>query len=234
MNTFLELTGCCVNGIKKVLNRYTSVCLFFPLMVFFYAFPEFDVWVSRHFYRSDTHWFINKNVWVYAIYRFVPTFTWFVFFASSLFMVWAYKKSDYVRTRKISLFLFFSLILGPGLLVNVFFKETFDRPRPRAIQEFSGDKKHISAFSLVPSCNIDDCKSFVSGHASMGFFVMTFAWVFRRRRWLYLGIVSGLVVGGVRVMQGGHFLSDVIFSGFACYFLYRILSKIILGYSEIR
>ena len=33
-----------------------------------------------------------------------------------------------------------------------------------------------------------------------------------RRRWFLIGLVSGAVIGAGRIMQGGHFLSDVIFA----------------------
>lgn len=229
---FLSCLKLCSLYIACVLRAHADISLFFGLAVYFIAFPKFDIWVSKLFYHPELKWPMNENFWVNASYEFIPIIAWVTFFILLSFCIWAHKYSEYVRTRRISLFLFLSLILGPGVLVNNIFKETFERPRPRAVQEFSGSQRHIAAFSLNQSCN--NCKSFVSGHASMGFFVMVLAWPLRQRRWLYLGVLSGLAVGGMRVMQGGHFLSDVIFSGFVCYFLYRVLSKVILGHSNIR
>ena len=68
----------------------------------------------------------------------------------------------------------------------------------------------------------------------MGFWLMAFAWIFRRRSWFWAGIVVGSVVSAVRIVQGGHFLSDTIFAGFVCYFVYRGLSAWLLGHSRIR
>ena len=36
-----------------------------------------------------------------------------------------------------------------------------------------------------------------------------------RRRWFLIGTVAGAVVGLGRIMQGGHFLSDIIFAFYA-------------------
>lgn len=218
--------------IQCLLSRYLDISLFLVLAGLFHFFPQIDIWISGHFYDQSRHWYMNENAWIIGVYESIKFVTWVLFLALLVFMIWAYRKSPYVKTRKTSLFLFLALLFGPGIAVNNVFKEYFERPRPREVQEFSGSEKHIAAFSLDRSC--DDCKSFVSGHAAIGFFVMVLAWPLRQRRWLYLGLVSGCVVGGMRVMQGGHFFSDVLFSGFVCYFVYRLLSRITLGYSKIR
>ena len=62
---------------------------------------------------------------------------------------------------------------------------------------------------------------------------MVFAWWTRRRVWLWLGIAVGAGVSLVRITQGGHFLSDTLFAGFICYFIYRLLSFWVLGHSRI-
>jgi lipid A 4'-phosphatase len=69
---------------------------------------------------------------------------------------------------------------------------------------------------------------FVSGHAAAGFSLMTWgiwsAWP-RRKRWLVIGTAAGLFIGSVRIMQGGHFLSDVIFSGWAVWLIYVLMRQ---------
>jgi lipid A 4'-phosphatase len=137
--------------------------------------------------------------------------------------------------RKPWVFITLALLIGPGILVHLVAKENWDRPRPRSVQEFGGQKDFIPAF--IPAAMIKDQpgqnKSFLSGHAAMGFYLMVLAWVFRRRSWFYAGLAMGLVVSFGRVLQGGHFISDLIFAGYLCYFTYRLLSYWILGYSRI-
>ena len=137
--------------------------------------------------------------------------------------------------RKPWVFLTLALLIGPGILVHLVVKENWDRPRPRSVQEFGGHKDFIPAF--IPAAMIKDQpgnnKSFVSGHAAMGFYMMVLAWLFRRRSWFYAGLAMGFVVSFGRLVQGGHFASDLIFAGFFCYFSYRLLSYWILGHSRI-
>jgi len=63
---------------------------------------------------------------------------------------------------------------------------------------------------------------------------MAFAWIFRKRRYLVLGMMIGAVVSAGRIVQGGHFLSDVVTAGFIVYFTCRVLSYYLLGYANIR
>ena len=66
---------------------------------------------------------------------------------------------------------------------------------------------------IVDQC-VDNC-SFPSGHGSLGFWVTALAFL-APPRWrkaaLTAALAFGVVVGVVRIAQGGHFLSDVVFS----------------------
>jgi lipid A 4'-phosphatase len=56
----------------------------------------------------------------------------------------------------------------------------------------------------------------MSGHAGTGFVLMTLgalATTRTRRRWIAIGWTAGLILGFVRMAQGGHFLGDVLFGG---------------------
>jgi lipid A 4'-phosphatase len=66
----------------------------------------------------------------------------------------------------------------------------------------------------------------VSGHASGAFFILTLSWIFGYRRWLWVGLLVGSIVGLGRILQGGHFLSDVVFSFWAVYFISQITAAI--------
>jgi len=115
------------------------------------------------------------------------------------------------------------MIIGPGLLVNTLFKDNWGRARPSQVEEFGGTKQFTRAALPADQC-AKNC-SFVSGHASVGFFFLAFAYVWPRRRilWLASGTALGLGIGLVRIMQGGHFFSDVIFCGIVVYLSARVL-----------
>jgi membrane-associated PAP2 superfamily phosphatase len=109
------------------------------------------------------------------------------------------------------------MVLGPGLLVNAVGKDNWGRPRPKQIAEFGGPAQYITAGAIGPVAK--ERKSFPSGHASMGFYLMVGYFVWRGRRPLLAhvslgaGLVGGAAIGWARIVQGGHFLSDVIWAG---------------------
>lgn len=123
------------------------------------------------------------------------------------------------KWRPALLTLIITLLIGPGLIINGIFKEYWGRPRPKQIVEFGG--KHIFRPFYQPNFNGrgNPEKSFPSGHTAMGFYFLTFCFIGRRYRlkWLYfLGctLTSFLGMGLLitRIVQGGHFLSDTLFS----------------------
>jgi membrane-associated PAP2 superfamily phosphatase len=121
----------------------------------------------------------------------------------------------FLRWRRAALFLVLVAAIGPGLVVNVAFKDHYGRPRPREVQELGGAERFLPVW--VPGRD-REAKSFPCGHCSMGFYLATPYLVLRRRRraLAYAFAGSGLVAGGLlgiaRMMAGGHFLSDVVWS----------------------
>ena len=67
----------------------------------------------------------------------------------------------------------------------------------------------------------------------MGFFLIALAWVFRDRRWLWAGITLGALVGLGRVVQGAHFLSDIVFAFWTVSGTCLLLAHWILGSARI-
>lgn len=110
-------------------------------------------------------------------------------------------------------FLFLSLLIGPGLIANLLFKENWGRARPRQVLEFGGTQDFSPALLVADQC-ASNC-SFVSGDASMAFALLALAFLAPSRRKLavILALAFGLWIGLIRMVQGAHFLSDVIFAG---------------------
>ena len=132
----------------------------------------------------------------------------------------------YLGRRQLA-YLSLALALGPGLLVNLILKNNWGRARPFEILEFGGNTELTPAFIISDFCE-RNC-SFVSGHAAMGFYPMAIAFLFAsgtkaRKRMLMIGIMSGIIFGGARIIQGSHFLSDVLFSGLFTFIVYYALS----------
>jgi lipid A 4'-phosphatase len=114
------------------------------------------------------------------------------------------------------LFLGVCLLIGPGLFSNVILKDHWGRARPVHLVEFGGTKTYSPP--LVPSNQCRKNCSFVAGEASMmyaAFFAAAFLFPAYGRRLIVAGILIGFFSGVIRMSQGAHFLSDVVFAGVA-------------------
>lgn len=215
-------------------GHYVEWLLFVLLLVVFLMWPELDLRVSQWFYDPElTEWIWRDhplNTSIYAIFRYLPYWLVPVLLVMTAIAWW--KGSSLRSQRFVWTFLLSTLLIGPGILVHNVFKEGFERPRPRQVQEFGGKSGFTPAWVISDQC-VGKCKSFVSGHSAMGFYLMVLAWVFRRRFWLWAGVGVGVVVSLVRISQGGHFISDTLFAGLLCYFVYRLMAGWILGHSRI-
>lgn len=136
----------------------------------------------------------------------------------------------YRRWQVYGLFILVSVALGPGLMVNLGFKDNWGRPRPRDITTFGGDAQYLP--HTVPA-NPGRGKSFPCGHCSVGFTFGVFWLILRRRHplagrcCLYGAIGFGLCLGLMRVVTGSHFTSDALWAG------YLSFTAILLAYYVI-
>lgn len=105
-----------------------------------------------------------------------------------------------------------ALLLGPGLLVNVALKDGWGRPRPRETVGFGGTQ----AFHQPWQPGVGH--SLPSGHAAVPALLAVGAWLGlrRRRRLALVAAVAGgaltVWIGGVRMLAGAHWLSDVVWA----------------------
>lgn len=200
------------------------------LVVLFFIWPELDLLVSGHFFDSVTRSFpANQESWVrfiYVVFKDMPLYLVPTLIIATV-ISWLGLAPKKLRTKRHKLlFLLLFLLIGPGLLVHAGFKNNWDRARPRNVVEFGGQQHFSPAWIISDQCDTN-C-SFTSGHAAMGFAFIALAWVWEWQLGLLVGVILGLLVGEVRVIQGGHFLSDIIFSGYICYFTAWVLAKVIL------
>jgi len=187
-----------------------------------FRWTNLDVQIASRFYDFQINsWaFADKNPW-----EFIDE--WFVFpgmilgvtslIIASYGLIWR-KKNRWTRGASLIALV---LLIGPGLLVNGILKPAFSRPRPREIVQLGGEQPYQPIFGFGKETDFN--ASFPSGHASIGFFLIAPAFLFRRkhrtrRMILIAGILFGSVMGLSRIVQGGHYLSDVIWSLAIIYF----------------
>lgn len=133
--------------------------------------------------------------------------------------VWLYRAAQSDRIRRLyakpCLVVILTMALGPALLVNGILKHDWGRPRPSDISAFGGSSQYLPVWQPGKP---GDGKSFTCGHCSGGFAMVSAAAFGGIHPILGLialigGVVFGVLLGIARIVQGGHFLTDVIWSG---------------------
>lgn len=201
---------------RALLVILAITALFIPLFV---LYPELDVAVSNLVYSQEAGFVYATDLFVRTVYNAVPIATKFLIVTLSLLLLLIVLRPrlDALSHWRLPgyrpvVFLLLCLILGPGLIVHQVVKESVGRPRPDQTIPFGGEKPYIPPFHI----SAYDGKSFVSGHAAMGYYIAAFALLStgRLRILLYAAsILLGLGIGAGRLLQGRHFLSDILFSG---------------------
>jgi membrane-associated phospholipid phosphatase len=126
------------------------------------------------------------------------------------------------------------VILCAGLFVNGVLKATIGRARPFSVTEFGGQQLFTPPFQFSTQC-YSNC-SFSSGETALiaSFFLPLCVLVWPRLQWRGRFVMGSTAAGmiilmsGLRIAAGGHFLSDVVmsilFSALTTLFLYRVLA----------
>lgn len=202
-----------------------DLLLFILCVLLFTLWPSIDLEVSSLFYREDGG-FIYRDLlpleMIYTLFAKLPLLL-LPLLIYHLVRVYRCASSDSFQ-RRIALFLLLSLLLGPGILANTLIKDnSIGRARPSQIEAFNGNSEFTAAFEYSGACH-KNC-SFVSGHAAMGFWLVTLAWLTGSRRIFALAFAIGALVGATRIIQGGHFLSDVVFAFWLIHFTNLLLGR---------
>ncbi|MFA4995441.1 MAG: phosphatase PAP2 family protein [Bdellovibrionales bacterium] len=191
---------------------FFSVLLALPVLS-----PQADLVLSGLFYRagegfflSDNPFFLATQVLAYDGARVLAAV--FLVFAV---LCWARKRALFLDAKAWT-FLLLALLIGPGLVANVGFKDHWGRARPREVVEFGG----ANTFSPALTPQFEKAQSngsFVSGDGAFGFFLPSFAYVSRRRlsrRVFWGGMAAGVVFSFSRLAVGAHFFSDIAYAAF--------------------
>ena len=147
---------------------------------------------------------------------------------AALLVVAGYIRPSLTRFRRQALFIAFLLIIGPGILTNSVFKDHWGRPRPHKVDIFGGTMVFHQPWQPGPA---PKNASFPAGHPTAAFYMSAPYFILRERKhrrqallWLWGGILYGCVMGVARIIQGGHFLTDVIWSAGFVYLTAMLLA----------
>ena len=124
--------------------------------------------------------------------------------------------------------LWISQIISVLIFVNLILKNFWGRARPNDVFELDGKESFSPWFEITNACETN-C-SFVSGDASVGFSIIVLYLITKKIIFLYASFIAGLALGLIRIMAGGHFLSDIFFAGFFVVILNIILFELYKKY----
>ena len=194
--------------------------------------PGLDLAFSGLFYAHGVGFFWDRDAFLGFVREAAPTIIIGTFvFCLLLWIAGTIFQQSFlgITTRKMA-FLLTTLLLGPGLLVETLLKSYWGRARPNDIVFFGGEAAFTPPMWISQECG-HNC-SFVSGHAALAFWMCAYGFLLPapwRRHGIVAGLVCGVLVGLVRVVQGAHFLSDVVFAGAFVLIVNTILAWLILA-----
>lgn len=186
-------------------------------------YPEIDIAVSQYFYSSTMGFYMKNTLFATLLYGSVdilllPLLAGLV----SIYLYQYFTSRIFVYlNRKAIVYIISVFVIGSGIIVNAGLKEHVGRARPKSVEIFGGTKKFTPACILSSECQ-HNC-SFSCGHCSFAFGFLSFAVLFPRMWIMILSIGYGVLVSLARIMQGGHFLSDAIFSAVIMFAVARIV-----------
>ncbi len=226
----------------KINKKYIILFLeIFALVILTLLISNFDldIKVQQQFYQADSAsvWFQKENPFWQFGYHYGTLPAILLTLAALLGFSLSFLKPKIKNYRRHFLLIILTVVIGPGLLVNAIFKDHWGRPRPRQVQEFGGNWEFKEVWEPgTPGKG----KSFPCGHCSMGFFFIALYYCFKGKHKIlaystvFFSIALGLFIGFARISQGGHFLSDVLWSWGLTYLTATILYYFVLKIPDNR
>ena len=205
-----------INNLKleniSILNKYLVVLVI--VAVFITVGFKFDIYFSSLFYYGNSQFLLQGDNVVSIIFRkiLLPFLLIYIFVLPIINIIAPIKIIffGYRFSFKEILFIWFSGITILVLIVNFFLKDMWGRARPNDILIFGGRDAFTPWYKFGDSC-ISNC-SFVSGDASVGFMLIVFYFITQKNIYIYLSLFFGITLGFIRIIAGGHFFSDIVFS----------------------
>jgi lipid A 4'-phosphatase len=194
----------------------------------FAIWPDLDLAGARYFYRGGG--FFGRNDFESFgrdFFRVTP-FVVLVGYAA----LWLAKRLGAKLRRAPSgramIFLIATMFIGPGLIVNLGFKDHWHRPRPIQTQDFNGPNPFMPWYDDNGGCK-KNC-SFPSGEASTGFWMVAPASILPLP-WRGPAVIAAFAFGFgaslLRLAFGGHYLSDVILGGLITLIVIEVSRRVI-------
>lgn len=207
----------------------------------FGIYPELDLRVARYFYAFED---AAHNTFAFRIYppvmraRDIGLWVGTVLVApavASLVMKLILPRRRLLMSGRAIVFLIATMVLAPGLLVNVLLKDHWGRPRPIDVTQFGGTEHFVPWWDPRGDCP-GNC-AFVSGDVAGAFWTIAPA-ALAPPQWRVLAYAGALTLGvgmaAIRIMAGAHFPSDVIFAGVFTFLIIWVTYALIYRWPRTR
>lgn len=213
--------------IKQVSPQFLFISLLLVLILLTIG-PSLDLFFSSIVYKGSGQFILQsyypfvkvvREILLPAILAYVlllPFFSKFMLIKKIFF--------KYIFSYKELIFIWSSILINT-IIVHLL-KNLWGRARPGDVTQLGGDGVFSPWYIISNACSTN-C-SFVSGDSAVGFSVIVLYFVTQNQKYIVLSAFFGLLLGMVRVSEGGHFLSDVIFSGLLVVLITFFLKKFFL------
>ena len=221
-----------LTGLKLALLIAAAAGLVFGLH------PEWDIALSAAFFDHRQRDFMLR--WDPALGHLRDLAMWVVAGLAAPAIVALVLKMLVPRSRstipgRAVVFLFWTLVLAPGVFANLLLKENWGRSRPINVSQFSGSERFTPWWDPRGACP-KNC-SFVSGEGASAFWTLAPA-ALAPPRWRPLAYGAalgfGVAVSALRVGFGAHFVSDVVFAGVFTFLIVWLVHGLVYRWRRTR
>ena len=200
--------------------KILAVSIFFLIItLYIFEITDIDVYINNFFFNKNTsNWIIPSNNTLYGLILYRGVKILLVSLGVSILLIFAlsFKFKNLEDLRYITLFLFTSMAVIPTFVS--FLKHTTNIYPPWDLSIYNGNKPYIKLFEKYPENFIQKKKAqgYPAGHASGGFSILCFIYVFKKRNhkivFLIFWMLLGWSMGFYQMLRGAHFLSHTIVS----------------------
>ena len=202
-------------ALKRARSELLVLLLLAVSTTLLFWLTNLDIRLAALFYHPEhsvADWPYQNAKFIKVLYDYAFPFT-MIAGASALTVYTIGYFHQYTRRfRRRALYILLVIALGPGVVVNLVFKDHWGRPRPVHIQQFGGEYRYVPPLKLGQTPD----KSFVCGHCSVGyaFFALYFLSQNHKLFYFMLTLTLAWTMGFTRMTSGSHFVSDILWSGY--------------------
>ena len=201
--------------------------VFLFLAIFLSVGSSVDIYFSHLFYFGNNQFLLQSYYYITIFFRKIILLSVIIYiFILPIFSFFLPIKKLYLKYEFKLKDIFFLWVIGIfnlGIVVNLFFKNIWGRARPGDILQLGGKENFTPWYQVSDACT-NNC-SFVSGDAAVGFSLIALYFLTKKIAFFWLSLFFGFGIGLIRIMEGGHFVSDIVMSAVILYLSYYYQTK---------